>query len=83
MTTDKKKYDLEERTARFGEAIIEFVRTLPKDSINNPLTSQIVRSGQASGRITWKRTEQNPKRIFSTKLPSAKRSRKKLNTGLE
>ena len=24
-----KKYDLEERTARFGESIIDFVKTLP------------------------------------------------------
>ena len=32
---DKKEYDLEERTARFGEAIIEFVKTLSRDSINH------------------------------------------------
>jgi len=27
------KYDLEERTAKFGENIIEFVKTLPKNII--------------------------------------------------
>ena len=36
------KYDLEERTAVFGERIIDFVKTLPKNSINNELIKQIV-----------------------------------------
>ena len=46
---DKKKYDLEERTAQFGEAIIELVKTFPRDPINSPLISQIVRSGTSIG----------------------------------
>jgi len=46
---DKKKYDLEERTAQFGEAIIGLVKTLPKDPINSPLISQIVRAGTSIG----------------------------------
>ena len=37
----KQKYDLIERTSRFGEDIIEFVQILPKNFINNPLISQI------------------------------------------
>lgn len=44
-----KKYDLEERTAKFGEDMIVFLRTLPKDSINNPLISQAVRSSTSIG----------------------------------
>jgi len=46
---DKKKYDLEERTARFGEAVIELVKTFHQDSINNPLISQIVRAATSVG----------------------------------
>jgi four helix bundle protein len=46
---DKRKYDLEERTARFGEAIIELVKTFPQDAINRPLISQIVRAGTSIG----------------------------------
>ncbi|MBI2850736.1 MAG: four helix bundle protein [Chloroflexi bacterium] len=47
--SNKKRYDLEERTAQFGEAIIEFVKTLPKDTINSTLISQIVRSATSIG----------------------------------
>jgi four helix bundle protein len=46
---DKKKYDLEERTARFGEAVIELVKTFPQDPINSPLISQIVRAATSVG----------------------------------
>ncbi len=43
------KFDLEERTAKFGEAVIEFVKALPKSIILNPLISQIVRSATSIG----------------------------------
>ena len=32
-------YDLEERTARFGEAIIDFAKTIPQNPITNGLIS--------------------------------------------
>jgi len=44
-----KKYDLEERTAKFGEAIIEFAKSLPHNIINNELTLQLVDSGTRIG----------------------------------
>ena len=48
-SNDKKKYDLEERTAQFGEAIIEPVKAFPKDPVSSPLISQIVRAGTSIG----------------------------------
>ena len=39
---DGKKYDLEERTAVFGERIIDFVKTLPINVINRELIRQKV-----------------------------------------
>ena len=49
MSNTERKYDLEERTALFGEAIIEFAKTLSRNIINNPLINQIVRSGTSIG----------------------------------
>lgn len=34
---NKKKFDFEERTVKFGEAIIEFAKNLPRSIINNEL----------------------------------------------
>ena len=48
-TNYKKVYDLEERTALFGESIIVFVKTLPKDRITNNLVRQIIRSATSIG----------------------------------
>ena len=45
----KKKFDLEERTAQFGEDIIDFGKSLPGDYINKPLVSQIIRAATSIG----------------------------------
>jgi len=48
MTNDKK-YDLEERTARFGEEIVKFSKKIPQNSVTRSLISQLVRSGTSIG----------------------------------
>ncbi|MFA5001305.1 MAG: four helix bundle protein, partial [Candidatus Paceibacterota bacterium] len=46
---DKKVYDLEERTHRFGEKVVIFAKKIPKDSVTLPLISQLVRAGTSVG----------------------------------
>jgi four helix bundle protein len=45
----KKPFDLEERTARFGEAVIAFVKTVPLNVVTTPLVGHLVRSGTSVG----------------------------------
>ena len=45
----QRVYDLAERTARFGEAVIRFCRAFPKSVVNDPLIRQVVRSGTSIG----------------------------------
>lgn len=50
MPQEKSKvYDLEERTAKFGENIILFSKQIPKNEITRPIISQLVRSGTSVG----------------------------------
>ena len=42
-------YDLEERTARFGEAVIDFAKTIPQKPVTNRLISQLVGAGTSVG----------------------------------
>ncbi len=42
-------YDLEERTARFGEAVIRFSKRIPFTSVNNRLIDQLVGAGTSVG----------------------------------
>lgn len=43
------KYDLEERTAQFGEAVIDFARTIPHGPVTNRLIDQLVGCGRSIG----------------------------------
>jgi len=45
----EKKYDLEERTAKFGEGIIQFVKNIQKTTITIPLLDKLIRSGTSVG----------------------------------
>ena len=49
VKTAKKKYDLEERTAKFGEDIIEFAKKVLKNVVTIPLISQLIRAGTSVG----------------------------------
>lgn len=46
---DQKKFDLEERTAKFGEDSIVFALKFEKSPVNNPLISQFIRSATSIG----------------------------------
>ncbi|MDZ7261312.1 MAG: four helix bundle protein [candidate division KSB1 bacterium] len=63
----QKKYDLEERTAQFGERIIEFAKTIPQNPINDPLISQGVRSGTSIGANYMEADATESKKISSIK----------------
>lgn len=47
--TKNKKWDLEERTAKFGEDIILFCKKVPRDTITIPLITQLVKAGTSVG----------------------------------
>ncbi len=49
MPKKDKVYDLEERTAKFGEDIIEFAKKMPKNVITIPIVGQLVDAGTSTG----------------------------------
>ena len=75
MSNDKKDkvYDLEERTAKFGEGIIEFVKELPKNVITNPLIGQLVRAGTSVGSNYCEADCAETKKDFEHKLGICKK----------
>jgi len=73
---DKKRYDLEERTAQFGEMIIELAKTLPRDPINSPLISQIVRAGTSIGANYVEADGAESKKDFRYKISTCKKESK-------
>jgi len=79
MTNDKiskpenQTYDLEERTAKFGENIIEFIRRLPKNEITRPIVSQSIRSGTSIGANYVEANQASSKKDFRNKIYIAKK----------
>jgi len=45
----ERVYDLEERTARFGEAVIDFANTIPQSPVTNRIITQLVGAGTSVG----------------------------------
>ena len=43
------RFDLEERTARFAEAVIDFAKRVPHSAVNNRLIDQVVGAGTSVG----------------------------------
>jgi four helix bundle protein len=63
-----KKYDLEERTAKFAENVISFCRSVRQDFILKPLILQLVRSGTSIGANYCESNNASSKKDFRNKI---------------
>lgn len=70
MTSEQfsNKYDLEERTAKFGENIIGLCRTIRKDKLSEPILSQLIRSGTSVGANYMEANGASSRRDFTNKI---------------
>lgn len=64
----RPKYDLEERTARLGEAVIEFAKTVPQCTITKPLINQVVRSATSVGANYCEADDSTSKKEFHHRI---------------
>jgi len=71
-----KIYNLEERTARFGENIIDFVKPLKKDEVSRPLIGQIIRSATSIGANYMEADGAESKKDFIHKIALCKKESK-------
>ena len=73
IKTKNSKYDLEERTSKFGEDIIKFCRRIQQDTITRPLISQIVRSATSIGANYMEANGASSKKDFKNKIHICKK----------
>lgn len=71
-----KVYDLQERTAVFGERIIDLVRSIKSNPINSPLVNQIVRSATSIGANYMEADAADSKKDFRFKIALCKKESK-------
>jgi len=68
-----KNYNLEERTAKFGEEIIKFVKGITNTPENIPLKKQLVRAGTSIGANYCEADEAESKKDFVHKIGLCKK----------
>ena len=73
MAQGGKPYDLEERTAKFGEAIVIFARSIPRGPVTLPLISQMVRAGTSVGANYCEADEAGSKKEFRHRISICKK----------
>jgi four helix bundle protein len=67
------KFDLEERTSRFAEEIIDFVKEIKKDEVNSRIITQVVGLGGSIGANYCEATEGESKKDFLHKIGICKK----------
>lgn len=68
-----RKFDLEERTARFGEAIIGFAKRVPLNVITAPLITQLVKAGTSVGANYCEADDAGSRKEFLYRISVCKR----------
>lgn len=68
MSKLNKQFDLEERTARFGESVIILCKPLRKDTISSPIINQLVRSATSVGANYMEANGASSKKDFKNKI---------------
>jgi four helix bundle protein len=63
-----RDFDLEERTARFGESVIRFAKRIPVSPVNAPLITQLVKAGTSVGANYGEANDAESKADFKHKI---------------
>ncbi|MEK7123551.1 MAG: four helix bundle protein [Patescibacteria group bacterium] len=63
-----KEYDLEERTAKFSEDIVEFVKSIKRDDVNRNIIIQLTRAATSIGANYYEANAASSKRDFRNKI---------------
>ncbi len=67
------KYDLEDRTAKFGESVIKFCKKIPRGPICDPLIVQLVKCGTSVGANYSEADDAESKMDFKHKIGICKK----------
>ena len=71
--TSEKKFDLEERTAKFGIDTIKFCKTLPRNTITIPIISQLIRCTTSTGANYCEADDAESRKNFKHKIGICKK----------
>lgn len=71
--TEYKKYDLEERTEKFGETVIDLCKSVKQNAITTPIINQLIRSATSTGANYMEANGASSKKDFRNKIHICKK----------
>jgi four helix bundle protein len=69
----QRVFDLEERTALFGESVIDFAKTIPRGPLTNRLIDQVIGAGTSIGANYCEADDAVSKKDFRHKIGICKK----------
>jgi len=69
----KKKYDLEERTAKFGEDVLKLCKKMSRNELTRPIINQLVKCGTSVGANYCEADDAESKADFRHKIGICKK----------
>ncbi|MBT6034303.1 MAG: four helix bundle protein [Candidatus Jacksonbacteria bacterium] len=73
MTQEPKEFDLEERTAVFGENVILFMKRIERNEITRPLITQLIKAATSVGANYCEADDAESKKDFKHKIGICKK----------
>ena len=73
IPNEKNAYDLEERTAKFGEAIVRFAKGIQLTAVTNPIVGQLVRAATSIGANYCEADDAGSRKEFLYRISICKR----------
>lgn len=71
--SNEQKFDLEERTAKFGEEIVRFAKDMPHNEVTRPIINQLVKCGTSVGANYCEADDAESRRDFKHKIGICKK----------
>lgn len=68
MTEFSKRYNLEDRTIKFGEFIIDLCKDTRQDNVSAPIINQLVRAGTSIGANYAEANSASSRKDFKNKI---------------
>ena len=73
MTKKEPSWDLEERTALFGESVIDLCKTVPRSILSDPIVKQLIRAATSVGANYCEADDAESRRDFRHKIGISKK----------
>ena len=73
---ENKNFDLEERTAKFGEDVIKFAKKIPRNTITVSIINQLIKAGTSVGANYCEADGAESKKDFEHKIGICKKESK-------